>query len=313
MRIGKVVVSISIAAALAACGVDDGSPVSAPPAVPQVTATGSAGGSTGGAGTGGSGGSSSTTSGGPTSSGGSSSSGGSAQAPGTVSKTAEALPAVDLSGMRLWGYDGKWHASQWDNHLGAHPWRYDHVTQNANGDVELLMNRDGAPELQGQTATGYYKSGLWEADVTIPQLREGVVVAPFWLFNNNTREELDFEFPGTNGLDVTIHAYPDGQHRTVTHRISSENWSGRRVRFGIRLDVDDGWAEMYINGKMVHRFEEETLGFFATRWFKPVSSVWAVRPGNRAIESWAGRWQGFSMPDDRMVMTVHGFRYTPLD
>ena len=214
--------------------------------------------------------------------------------------------------MRLWNYDGLWHASQWDNANGAYPWRYDHVTQLDNGDVQLVMDSRGAPELQGQTGTGYFKSGLWEADVTVPELREGVVTAPFWLFNRNTREEFDFEFPGTNGLDVTIHAYPGGQHRTITKRISSEDWSGRRVRFGIKLDVDAGWADMLVDGKLVHRFEREELGFFATRVFKPVFSMWAVRPGHSGIESWAGRWGGFGA-DESMVMTVHGFRYTPLD
>ena len=223
------------------------------------------------------------------------------------------LPPLDLSDMRLWNYGAKWHASQWNNDFGAHPWRFDRVRQRSNGDTDFVLDSIAAPELIGQVANGYYDSGLWEADVTIPELREGMVVAPLWLYNHNTHEEFDFEFAGTRGLDVTIHAYPNGKHKQVTHRISTgEGWSGRRARFGIRVDVPGGWAEMLIDGKVVHRYTREDLGFFATKKFKPVFSVWATRPGHASLESWTGRWQGLA-PGEEVTMTVHGYRYTPLE
>lgn len=307
MRLSDILLTLAASASLGACGNDD---TTVAPAMPETSvaaaslasnlsrtpvASGGASGST-----------SSSSSGSATGSSTSSSS-------GVTAPAADALPPLDLSAMRLWNYNGKWHASEWGNEFGAFGWRYSHVRQRATGDVDLIMNANGAPELQGQTATGYFDRGLWEADVTIPELREGAVVAPLWLYNHRTREEFDFEFAGTRGLDVTIHAYPNGQHRTATVRVmSGEDWSGRRVRFGIKLDVQSGWAEMLIDGEVVHRFARDELGFFATRVFKPVFSIWAVRPGHAGLESWVGRWQGFQQ-NESMVMTVHGFRYTPLE
>ena len=230
----------------------------------------------------------------------------------TTAGTQQALPPLDLSEMRLWNYSAKWHASQWNNDFGAHPWRYDHVRPRKNGDVDFVLDSVAAPELIGQQSNGYYDSGLWEADVTIPALREGMVVAPFWLYNHNTREEFDFEFAGTRGLDVTIHAYPGGQHKTLTKRISTgEGWAGRRARFGIRVNQKAGWTEMLIDNKVVHRFTREELGYFATDKFKPMFSVWATQPGHSSLEAWTGRWKGLE-PGQEVTMTVHGYRYTPL-
>ena len=230
----------------------------------------------------------------------------------TTAAARNTLPPLDLSGMRLWNYGAKWHASQWNNDFGAHPWRFDRVRQRSNGDTDFVLDSIAAPELIGQVSNGYYESGLWEADVTIPELREGMVVAPLWLYNHNTKEEFDFEFAGTRGLDVAIHAYPNGQHKQISKRVSTgEGWAGRRARFGIRLDVAGGWAEMLIDGKVVHRFTREEVGFFATKKFKPVFSVWATRPGHAGLESWTGRWKGLA-PGEKVTMTVHGYRDTPL-
>ena len=159
----------------------------------------------------------------------------------TTAGVKQGLPPLDLSEMRLWNYAAKWHASQWNNDFGAHPWRFDHVRPRKNGNVDFVLDSIAAPELIGQQSNGFYDSGLWEADVTIPELREGMVVAPLWLYNNNTREEFDFEFAGTRGLDVTIHAYPGGQHKTFTKRVSTgEGWAGRRARFGRRRRAPRG-------------------------------------------------------------------------
>lgn len=214
--------------------------------------------------------------------------------------------------MKPFNYTGKWHASEWDNPFGALSWKYDHVRPQDDRSVDFVLDMFGAPELQGQTGQGYYTSGTWEVDVTLPQMRDGLVVAPLWLYNHNTKEEFDFEFTGRKGLDLTIHAHPGGVHKKSTKKIlSGEDWSGRRARFAIKLSVEQGWAEMYLDGKLVHRFEGDELGYFATKKFKPVISMWAADSNNRDFTNWLGQWRGIT-PDEKLVMKVHGYRYTPL-
>lgn len=231
---------------------------------------------------------------------------------GTAVKQTVALPPLDLSDMRLWHYSGDWHASQWNNSFGAFEWKYDHVVKQVDGSVDFVMDMFGAPELQGQTGQGYYDTGTWEVDVTLPEMRDGVVVAPLWLWNHNTKEEIDIEFVGRNGLDITIHAYPSGKNQKSTQRFfSGEDWSGRRVVFAISIDVAAGWAEIFVDGRMLRRLKRDELGYFVTKKFKPVMSMWAAAPGHAGLASWLGQWQGIA-PGDKLVMKVHGYRYTPL-
>lgn len=218
------------------------------------------------------------------------------------------LPKIDLSDMRLWNWDGKWHASEWNNGMGPIPWRFNRVSLSANGDAVLRMDAEGAPQLQAMNGTPTAASGFWEADVTLPRLKEGVVVAPLWLYDQATGDEIDFEYAGRNGLDLTMHTRAaNGQMEHHSVRVfAGRDMSGERHRFGIRVHQGTGVAEMYLDGRLIHRWRRANMSSFVSRPLKPWIEMWAADPNNGGFVGWVGRWAGFA-PSESMTMTVHGY------
>ncbi|MFO1256649.1 MAG: family 16 glycosylhydrolase [Sphingomonadaceae bacterium] len=220
------------------------------------------------------------------------------------------LPRLDLSAMRLWDYSKPWMASQWSNALSPIPWRYDHVVARNDGSVSFFLDALGAPELQAVNGTPARTSGLWEVEVTLPRLRDGLIVAPLWLFNSQSRDEIDFEFAGRKGLDVTMHVYPGGVHQKFTARLfAGQDYSGRRVRFGIALDEKAGKATMLVNGVRVYTFDRAKTRYFVSTAMRPIIEQWAANPTKPDLVNWVGRWQGLG-PGERIEMRVHGYRLT---
>jgi hypothetical protein len=228
----------------------------------------------------------------------------------TPAPAASALPPLDLSDMRLWNWNGKWHASEWANANSPLPWRYSRVSQPAKADTVFSLDAGGAPQLQAQGGIAAAASGLWESEVTVPRLRDGLIVAPLWLYDPGSRDEIDFEFAGRKGLDVSIHAWPGGVHKTQTVRLfAGQDLSGKRLRFGIRVNQNAGTAEMLVNGALVQRWERARLGYFPSKPLKPWIEMWAANPSNSGFVQWAGRWTGLAS-GEKIQMTVHGYRYT---
>lgn len=221
-----------------------------------------------------------------------------------------ALPPLDLSQMRLWDYSKPWLASQWSNALSPIPWRYDHIVVRSDGAVSFFLDATGAPELQAVNGTVAQTSGLWEVDATLPQLRDGLVVAPLWLYNPQTRDEIDFEFAGRKGLDVTMHAYPGGVHRKASYRLfAGQDLSGRHMRFGIALDPSRGRIAMLVDGTPLYTFDKVQAGFFVSSALKPLIEMWAANPNSTDLVNWVGQWS--SLPTGtRLEMKVHGYRYS---
>lgn len=220
------------------------------------------------------------------------------------------LPPLDLSDLKLWNWDAKWHASEWANEMGPLPWKYDHIRQRSDQSVDLILNSVGAPQLQAVKGTAAHTDGLWETQVTLPELREGVVVAPLWLYNSDNRDEIDFEFAGRKGLDVTIHAYPNGTHRKKTVRLfEGQDLSGKTLRFGIALDMAAGEAEMIVDEQVVYVFRKADLGWFVTKPLRPWIEMWAADPDNADFVGWVGKWQGIAAGEE-MRMRVHGYGHT---
>ena len=229
-------------------------------------------------------------------------------APVTLAK----LAPLNLSDMRLWNWNGKWHASEWNNGFSTIPWRYNRVARQTNGDVRFRLDSTGAPQLQAQGGTPAYSRGLWEVDATIPALREGMVVAPLWLYDSASKDEIDFEFVGRRGLDVSLHAYPGGVHKQSTVRLfAGTDLSGKRMRFGIRLDQTAGTATMLVDGKAVHTFDKTKLGWFVSEPVKPFIELWAANPKLTWLTAWTGTWAPLKNGEHR-TMTVHGYGYTPI-
>lgn len=217
------------------------------------------------------------------------------------------LPPLDLSNMRLWNWQGLWHASEWDHAFSDIPWRFNHVTQAENGDTFFKLDQNGAPELQAINQPAHTK-GLWETEVTLPNEASGLATAPLWLYNQSSKDEIDFEFVGTKGLQVNIHSYSTGRHVQAPVMIpGTTGWSGRRVRFGIRTDLDAGRIDLMVDGKLVHSYlRSANPGAFPKTALKPFISMWPAKSGLSWAESWLGKWAG-----QPTTMVVHGYRFVP--
>lgn len=216
------------------------------------------------------------------------------------------LPPLDLSDMRLWNWQGLWHASEWDHAFSDVPWRFNRITQEASGDTIFKLDAMGAPELQAINQTAH-KKGLWEVDVTLPNEASGLAIAPLWLYDKSSKDEIDFEFVGTKGLQVNIHSYSTGKHVQAPVMLAgTSGWSGRRVLFGIRTDIDAGRIDLLINGEVVHTYYRSVNPeAFPKTALKPVISMWPAKSGLGWAEAWLGKWAG-----EPTTMVVHGYRFS---
>ncbi|WP_375401981.1 family 16 glycosylhydrolase [uncultured Sphingomonas sp.] len=228
-----------------------------------------------------------------------------------IKRGAASLPPLDLSDMRLWNWGGKWHASEWGNWMGPLPWKYDHVSKAANGDVVMKLDSGGAPQLQAMDGMPPVATGMWETEVTLPKLKDGLVVAPLWLYDAQSSDEIDFEFAGRKGLDVTMHVKVNGQMQHMSSRLfAGRDMSGERHRFGIKVDQTNGYVEMYLDGYRVHRWDRSTSKGFVSRTLRPFIEMWAANPDDGGFVGWVGRWTGLA-DKETLTMTVHGYGYNP--
>ena len=217
------------------------------------------------------------------------------------------LPALDLSAMRMGGRQGPWRASNWASAFSGVPWRYDRIRQQPDGATLFHLDRHGAPELQGIWKRAH-KKGLWEVDVTLPQEAPGLAIAPLWLYNPASRDEIDFEIVGTRGLQVNIHSFASGKHaETPVLLPGTTGWSGRRVRFAIRTDIDAGEIDLLVDGVVVHSYRRDSdPDAFPVTALTPMISMWPAKRRLDWAESWLGKWRG-----EPATMVVHGYRFTP--
>jgi hypothetical protein len=226
--------------------------------------------------------------------------------------TTTPLPPLNLTDMWLWNWGGKWMGSEWDNANGPIPWRYNHINQVAGKDTNFTLDAAGAPQLQAMSGTPAYARGLWETEVTLPSLREGLIVAPLWVYDPNSRDEVDFEYAGRKGLDVSMHVYVNGVHQQNTVRLfAGTDMSGQRHRFGIKADQAAGYVEMYLDGKRVHRWDRSSMSYFISHPVKPWIEMWPANPAYPNFVQWVGAWKGLAA-NEKLTMTVHGYDYTAI-
>lgn len=224
--------------------------------------------------------------------------------PDTVSSP---LPPLDIRGMRLWKWS-TWHASEWDNGFSNIPWRASRVHWQSDDTVLLDLTDAGAPELQAPDSA-LRAAGLWQIDVTLPEKREGLCVAPLWLYakSDGQKGEIDFEFT-RKGLQVTIHSHHTGAAKSQAVVLpNSADWGGKRFLLGIRADIDAGVIEMLVDGKVVHTFRrDDHPEAFPTEPLKAFISMWTARVGLGWAEGWLGKWGGLTSTE-RLAMLVHGY------
>ena len=219
-----------------------------------------------------------------------------------------ALPPLNITTMKLWQYSQPWHASNWDHAFSNTPWRYNHVVTININDVDFILDGAGAPELKARSNLGAVR-GMWETEVTLPRMRSGLDTAPLWLYNDSSKDEIDFEFVGNTGLLMTLHSYHTGSHKTFSAPLIKGDWSGRRVRFGIQADLFDGWIDMYVNGQRVYQFRRSATPLaFPRTPVRAVISMWPAKAGLAWAENWLGKWTPLAS-GEQVKMTVHGFAF----
>lgn len=219
-------------------------------------------------------------------------------------------PLPDFSGvtLRLWDWSAPMAPSQWSEpKLGGYDWRVDHATVRG-GELLLSVSERASGQVQTNAAAAS-SSALWEVDVTVPPMRDGLIAAPLWTFNADTFDEIDFEVVGRKGLQLTVWSAVDGRHTSVWSRqVIDGDLSGRRYRLGIAYEAGER-IRFYIDGRQVAevRPEDAPLGFPSTPQ-KPYFDLWVA---NGLNPGWAGRWSPLRS-GERLTMRLHGYRTTPL-
>lgn len=218
------------------------------------------------------------------------------------------LPDFSAVTLRLWDWSAPLAPSQWSEpKLGGYDWRADHASIR-EGELLLSVSEKASGQVQTNAAAAA-SSALWEVDVTIPPMRDGLIAAPLWTFNADTFDEIDFEVVGRKGLQLTVWSAVDGRHTSVWSRqVINGDLSGRRYRLGIEYAAGERIV-FYVNGRQVAevRPEDAPRGFPSTPQ-KPYFDLWVA---NGLDPGWAGRWSPLRS-GERLTMRLHGYRATSL-
>lgn len=217
------------------------------------------------------------------------------------------LPNFAGVALRLWDWSAPFAPSQWSEpKLGGYDWRADHALIR-DGELMLSVSEKASGQVQSNAAAAA-SSALWEVDVTIPPMRNGLIAAPLWTFNADTFDEIDFEVVGRKGLQLTVWSAVDGRHTAVWSRqVIDGDLSGHRYRLGIGYVAGERIVFL-VNGRQVAevRPEDAPRGFPSTPQ-KPYFDLWVA---NGLDPGWAGRWSPLR-PGERLTMRLHGYRATP--
>lgn len=218
------------------------------------------------------------------------------------------LPRLYLTDMEPWNWEGLWHASGWDNGDSTIPWKYGRVQQGFGGDTHFVLNSSGAAELKAQRGHPAWTAAMYEVDVTLPTMRPGLIASPIWLWDKNTKESVAVQIVGNRHMQFTIHGVTDGVKSSEESRVPGD-YSGRRMKIAIRRHAGLGLIDIFVDGELAHSFNEDSSAFPRSP-MRPIISLYPADKHGWA-KQWAGTWQPMSS-NDRIRMTVHGFRATPL-
>ena len=220
-------------------------------------------------------------------------------------------PLPDFSNIKLtlWDWEAPMAPSQWSEpKLGGYDWQADHAMIR-NGELVLSVSERASGQVQTREACSGSKEALWEVDVTLPEMRDGLIAAPLWTFNGKTFDEIDFEVVGRTGLQLTLWSAVDGHHKTVwSDTVIRGDLSGRRLRLAIAYEAGRR-VRFFVNGALVANVtpDDAPLGFPSTVQ-KPYFDLWVA---NGVDPRWAGRWRPLA-PGERLTMRLHGYRASPI-
>ena len=114
------------------------------------------------------------------------------------------LPDFSNVSLRLWDWDAPMAPSQWSEpKLGGYDWRADHAVIR-DGELVLSVSERASGQVQTQAAASGATEALWEVDVTLPPMRDGLIAAPLWTFNAKTFDEIDFEVVAVSYTHLTL-------------------------------------------------------------------------------------------------------------
>ena len=219
------------------------------------------------------------------------------------------LPDFSHVALRLWDWDAPMAPSQWSEpKLGGYDWRADHAVIR-DGELVLSVSERASGQVQTQAAASGATEALWEVDVTLPSMRDGLIAAPLWTFNAKTFDEIDFEVVGRNGLQLTLWTAVDGKHTAVwSDTVIRGDLSGRRFRLAIAYEAGRR-VRFFVDGAVVADVtpKDTPLGFPSTVQ-KPYFDLWVA---NGLDPGWAGKWRPLSRGES-LRMRVHGYRAGPL-
>lgn len=220
-------------------------------------------------------------------------------------------PLPDFSGysLKLWDWTAPMAPSEWSEpKLGGYDWRSDHAVI-TDGVLNLSVSERASGQVQTLAAKAAAVSALWEVDVTLPQMRDGLIAAPLWTFNGSTFDEIDFEVVGRTGLQLTVWTAVGGRHTAVwSDKVIPGDLSGRRFRLGIAYEAGER-IRFFVDGRVVADITpENSPKGFPTTPQKPYFDLWVA---NGLDPAWAGRWSPLS-PGERLTMRIHGYRAGPV-
>lgn len=218
------------------------------------------------------------------------------------------LPDFSEIVLRPWDWGAPMAPSQWSEpKLGGYDWRTDHAVIR-HGELVLSVSERASGQVQTSAASASTEA-LWEVDVTLPQMRDGLIAAPLWTFNAMTFDEIDFEIVGRNGLQLTLWSAVDGQHKAVwSDTVLRGDLSGRRLRLAIAYEAGRR-VRFFVDGALVADVtpQDAPLGFPSTVQ-KPYFDLWVA---NGLDPGWAGRWRPLAR-GETLRMRLHGYRAGPI-
>ncbi|UVK39156.1 family 16 glycosylhydrolase [Mesorhizobium sp. AR10] len=228
---------------------------------------------------------------------------------GDAKPVLDTLPDWSAVKLQLWKYNNPFVPSQWSEpKLGGYDWKAANV-KIVDGALQLTVSEKASAEVISGGKSDF-SSAKWEVDVTLPTMKPGLIAAPLWTFNKDAHEEIDFEIVGTKGLQLTVWANVNNEHKSVWVKwILLGDLSGKRYRMGIEYEAGKR-VVFFIDGKeaAVVTPADTAGGAFPNKPMKPYFDLW-VAAGAVMDTRWAGKWQPMA-PSEKLVMTIHGYRRT---
>lgn len=226
-----------------------------------------------------------------------------------ASAYSQSLPDWTGVQLKLWNYSAPFFPSEWsETKLGGYNWKGANA-EILNGSLNLSVTEKASGEVQ---ASAYASKGLWEVEVTLPQMAPGLVAAPLWLMSKDTNaDEIDFEFVGTKGLTITAWSKVNGAKKAIYSKGPSSplipgNLSGKSFKLGIAYDPGKSIA-WFVNGERATQITPaDTGGNFPSLPMKPFFDLWVA---NGTDPSWAGQWTPMA-PGSKLTMKVTGYKFT---